>query len=101
MLENIKKMKWRLAMRIASHPESRWTKKTATWNQGLSIGAKAGSRVKRWEDDINQFLKPEETEETKGNDLKNNDVKDRKNEKKCKKITNTARLHDIRRSPHH
>ena len=73
----VRKMKWRLAMRIASHPETRWTKKAATkWNPGLGIGAKAcravGRPRKRWEDDINQFLKPEETVETKGNDLKNN-----------------------------
>ena len=33
-----------------------------------------GRPRKRWEDDVNQFLKPEETEETKGNDLKNNDT---------------------------
>ena len=29
---------------------------------------------KRWEDDINELLKPEETEETKGNEIKNNDT---------------------------
>ena len=29
---------------------------------------------KRWEDEINVFLKPEETEETKGNEIKNNDT---------------------------
>ena len=28
----------------------------------------------KWEDDINQFLKLEETEETRGNRLKNNDT---------------------------
>ena len=33
-----------------------------------------GRPRKRWEDDINQFLKPEETEATKGNDFKNNDA---------------------------
>ena len=32
----------------------------------------SGKTDKRWEDDINQFLKPEETEETKGTELKNN-----------------------------
>ena len=61
-------------MRIASHPETRLTKTAAKWNPGLSIGAKAyravGRPNKRWEDDINQFLEPEETAETKGNDLK-------------------------------
>ena len=29
---------------------------------------------KRWEDEISEFLKPEETEETKGNEIKNNDT---------------------------
>ena len=52
-------------MRFASHPETRWSKKAAKWNPGLSIGCKASRAVgrprKRWEDDINQFLKPEET----------------------------------------
>ena len=73
-----KKMKWRLAMMIASHPETRWSKKVAKWNPGLSIGCKAnramGRQRKRWEDDTNQFLMSEETEETEGNDLKNNDT---------------------------
>ena len=47
-------------------------------NPGLSSGFKASRAVgrprKRYEDDINQFFKPEETEETKGNELKNNDT---------------------------
>ena len=33
-----------------------------------------GRPRKRWEDDINQFLKSEETEATKSNDFKNNDT---------------------------
>ena len=53
-------------------------RRAAKWNPGLSIGCKASRAVgrprKSWEDDINQFLKPEETEETKGNKLKNNDT---------------------------
>ena len=70
------------------HSESRWAKKTATWNPGLNIEAEASRRLggpkKRWEDDINQFLKPEETVETRGNDLKNNDtsIKAAKDQKK-------------------
>ena len=31
-------------------------------------------KKKRWEDEINDFLKPEETEETEGNEIKNNDT---------------------------
>ena len=53
-------------------------KKAEKWNPGLSSGCKGSRAVgrprKRWEDDINQFFKPEETEETKGNDLKNDDT---------------------------
>ena len=38
------------------------------------------------EDEINEFLKPEETEETKGNEMKNNDtwIKMAKNRKRWK-----------------
>ena len=53
-------------------------KKVEKCNPGLSSGFKASRAVgrprKRQEYDINQFFKPEETEETKGNDLKNNDT---------------------------
>ena len=84
--ENVKKMKipcWlephrslklRIAMRIASLPEERWTSKIIEWNFGLDNKIKTNRSVgrprKRWEDDINEFSRPEETEETKGNDLK-------------------------------
>ena len=34
----------------------------------------SGKTKKRWEDEINDFHKPEETEETKGNETKNNDT---------------------------
>ena len=33
-----------------------------------------GRQKKRWEDDINQFVKLGETEETRGSDLKHNDT---------------------------
>ena len=63
-------------MRIASHRETRWTKKAAKWNPALSVGTKAyralGRPKRRWEDEINQFLKPEGTEVTKGSEMKNN-----------------------------
>ena len=61
-----------------STPRIKVDKTAATWNPGLSIGAKAsrgeGRPKKRWEDDINQFVTLEETEETRGSDLKNNDT---------------------------
>ena len=65
-------------MRISSQPGTRWPKKQQHVIPGISSGCKASRAVgrprKRWEDDINQFLKLEETEETKGNELKNNDT---------------------------
>ena len=47
-------------------------------NLGLSIETKTSRRVGRpkkiWEDDINQVGKPDDTEATRGSDLKNNDT---------------------------
>ena len=72
--ETLRRMKWRLAMRIASLPDERWTKKAAKWNPGLSTkhqtNRPVGRPKKRWEDEINGFLKPVETETTKGNEMK-------------------------------
>ena len=77
-IETHRRMKWRLAMRIASLPDERWTKKAAKWNPGLSTKHQTNRTVgrpqKRWEDEVNDSLKPEETEETKGNERKNNDT---------------------------
>ena len=47
------------------------------WNPGFSINIKtcrSVGRPKKWEDEINDILKPEETEATKGNEIKNNDT---------------------------
>ena len=76
-IETHRRMKWRVAMRLASLPDERWAKRAAEWNPGLSIKHQiyrpVGRPKKRWEDEINDFLKPEETEETKGNEVfKNN-----------------------------
>ena len=61
-----KRMKWRMALRIASLPNERWMVKAAEWNPGLSSRYRTyraiGRARKRWEDDINEFLKLEETE---------------------------------------
>ena len=58
-----KKMKWTLALRIATSPSERWPKKTAEWNPDLSsrygTNRAIGRPRKRWEDDINEFLKQE------------------------------------------
>ena len=56
-----KKMKWKLALRIATSPSERWLKKAAEWNLELSsrygTNRAIGRPRKRWEDDINDFLK--------------------------------------------
>ena len=54
-------MKWKLALRIATSPCERWLKKAAERNPDLSSRYKTHSEIgrprKRWEDDINDFLK--------------------------------------------
>ena len=71
----IGRMKWRLAMRIATLPDERWTKKAAKWKPGLSTKYQTNRPVvrpkKRWEDEIDESFKPGETETTKGNEMKN------------------------------
>ena len=56
-----KKMKWKLALRIATSPSERWLKKAAEWNPELSSRYRTnraiGRQRKRWEDDINEVLK--------------------------------------------
>ena len=58
-------------MRISSQPETKWSKKSSKMESRASAVA---AMQARWEDDINQFVKLEETEEINGNDLKNNDT---------------------------
>ena len=54
-------MKWKLALRIATSPSERWLKKAAEWNPELSSRYRTNRAIgrpkKRWEDDINDFLK--------------------------------------------
>ena len=61
-----KRMKWRLALRIASLPSERWIVKASEWNPELSSRYKTNRAIgrprRRWEDDINEFLKLEENE---------------------------------------
>ena len=55
------KMKWRLALRIATSPSERWLIKAAEWNPELSSKYRTNRAIgrprKRWEEDINEFLK--------------------------------------------
>ena len=77
-IETHKGMMWRLTIRIPSLPRERWARKAAQWNPGLSSKIKTNRAVgrpkKRWEDEINDFLKPEETDATKGGDIKSSDT---------------------------
>ena len=54
-------MKWKLALRIANSPSERWLKKAAEWSPDLSSRYKTNRAIgrtrKRWEDDINDFLR--------------------------------------------
>ena len=56
-----KKKKLKLALRIATSPSERWLKKAAEWNPDLSSRYRTNRAIgrprKRWEDDINDFLK--------------------------------------------
>ena len=60
------RMKWRLALRIASIPSERWSVKAAEWNPELSSKYRTNRAIgrprRRWEDDVNEFLKLEENE---------------------------------------
>ena len=75
-----KKMKWKLALRIATSPSERWVKKAAEWNPEVSSKYRTSRTIgrpkKRWEDDINDFLKQnhDETkiEETRERRIQNN-----------------------------
>ena len=59
--QDSQKMKWRLALRIASVPYERWMVKAAGWNPELSSKYRTNRAIgrprKRWEDDINECLK--------------------------------------------
>ena len=61
-----RKMKWRLAMRIATSPSERWLIKAAEWNPELSSKYRTNRSIgrprKRWRDDINEFLKQVDNE---------------------------------------
>ena len=77
-IETHRRMKWRMAVRIASLPQERWTSKITEWNSGLDNKIKTnrsdGRPRKRWEDEINEQLRQEETAEAKGSDLKNDNI---------------------------
>ena len=61
--QDTQKMKLKLALRIATSRSERWLKKAAEWNPDLSSRYRTNRAIgrprKRWEDDINEFLKQE------------------------------------------
>ena len=67
--------KWRMESKIASLPEERWTRKIFDWHPGLddriNTRRMVGRPKRRWEDDINEFIKPGDTKE-KYDLMKNN-----------------------------
>ena len=75
-IEIHRRLKWRMANRIVSLPEERWTRKIFDWHPGLDNKIKTrrlvGRPKRRWEDDINEFIKPGEVGERTKYDLMNN-----------------------------
>ena len=65
-----------MATRIAILSKERWTSKIIEWNPGLDNKIRTNRSVgrprTRWEDEVNEYLRPEETEETNSSDVKNN-----------------------------
>ena len=63
-IEAHRRMKWRMALRIASLPQERWISKITEWSPGLGSRIETNRPVgrprKRWEDEINECLRPEE-----------------------------------------
>ena len=66
-IETHRRLKWRMASRIALLPKERWTSKIFDWHPGLDNRIKTrrmvGRPKRRWEDDINEFLKPGKVKE--------------------------------------
>ena len=81
-------------MRIASLPEDRWVMKAVGWNPELSMKYKtyrAVGRPKRWEDEINDFLRPERTEDEISNVERNNEwIKTAKDQEGWKKMETSS-----------
>ena len=93
-IETHRRLKWRMANRIVSLPEERWTKKIFDWRPGLDNKIKTrrlvGRPKRRWEDDIHEFFKQDETKGKAKCDVTNNnsrmtEAKNVKNGRRMKK----------------
>ena len=75
-IEIHRRQKWRMARRIITLPEKRWNRRVFNWHPGLDTSIRArrlvGRPKRRWEDDLNEFMKTEEEQDGERNDLKNN-----------------------------
>ena len=62
--------------RVVSLPEKRWTRRIFDWHPGLDTSIQTRRQVgrpkRRWEDDLDEFLRTEETQEKAKYDLMNN-----------------------------
>ena len=80
-------------MRTASMPQERWARKATECCTGFQhkktrTYRAVGRPRKRWEDEVNDILRPGETGETRGNDTRNNDtwIKIAKDQKSWKQM---------------
>ena len=75
-IEIHRRAKWRMARRIVFLNDKRWNKRVFDWHPGLDTSIKTGRQIgrpkRRWEDDLNEFLKMDGSQERTKNDLTNN-----------------------------
>ena len=73
-IEMHKRTKWRMAR---ENYDKRWNKRVFDWHPGLDTSIKTGRQIgrskRRWENDLNDFLKMEGSHERTKNDFMNND----------------------------
>ena len=90
------RMNWSLAMRVAAMPAERGpgTQQNGTLASVQKKTYRAVGRPKKWEDEINDFLRLEGTEEAKSNEERNNDawIKTAKDQKGWKKMESKVAL---------
>ena len=75
-IETHRRQKWRMARRIITLPVKRCNRRFSTGILGLDTSIRArrlvGRPKRRWEDDLNEFMKTEEGQKKDKYDLKNN-----------------------------
>ena len=75
-IELHRRAKWRMARRIVFLSDKRWNKRVFDLHPGLDRSIRAGRQIgrpkRRWEDDLNDFLKMEGSQERTKSDLMNN-----------------------------